>query len=409
MTEKQSVYEIEQANHNHLGGDILWYALAMPALMNFFSVYAIKLGATPLDLGLLSALPAIFGLLSTTLSKWWRDRYDDTVDSLVIPSVMMRLRLPLYALVPLLPQQFQVTSLIVIASLGALPMGVSGIIFLVLMREAVSDTRLTDLLSRRLLAWNLGIAASTLLLGFWLERAPFPINYQLMFLAGFAMMMVSLWHVLQVKVVNITPAPKTTRDSSMLQPWRDRDFRGLAGILGVLFVGFYAILPVIPLFLVNSMGASEGFIALYSMAELAGGAAMATMTNRLTRRFGNPVVIAAGMVLTGLATIILALAGNLYLMLPAALITGAAWTAVDISQFSMFSANTSPEDRASHTRAYYQVLSVAAFFGPLIGSTLANNGVDLVLVLLIGAGMRIAAGILTGISRKPAEISPAAA
>ena len=159
-------------------------------------------------------------------------------------------------------------------------------------------------------------------------------------------------------------------------------------------MAFYAIGPVIPLYLVRTLGAEEGFVALYSLMELIGGVTLCLLANRLIRRHGQRRMIALGMAGTGLAALALAAIPAMAVALVAALVSGGAWALTDISQFSLFSANTSPENRASYTRAYYQILAVASFVGPLIGSSLANAGISLLVVLLLGAGLRFAAGLL---------------
>ncbi len=384
----------EKANFRHLVADIAWFGLGFPVLASFFAVYAIHLGATPLEMGLLSSLPAIFMLLSSTLSDWWRRRFDDSVRAVALPTLAMRVRLLLFAAVPLLPEAWRVPALITIASLVALPMGVSSIIFLVMMREAVSDSQITALVSRRLMVFNLAIAASTLLIGLWLENTPFPANYQAVFVVSFLFMLVSFWHVTQVRVIYPTPVPNQAIPPSAARSWRAPDFRGVALLIGALFVAFFSIVPVVPLQLVHGLGASEGFVAAYSLLELLGGATVSAFANRLIRRHGHHAVITLGMVGTGLAAVILAAAPALVFTLPAALLSGAAWTLTDICQFSFFSRNTTPENRQSRTRAYYQVLAIGTFIGPLVGSTLANLGLSLATVLLVGAGLRFLAGMM---------------
>ncbi len=411
MQNPDQYLKTENANYHHLVMDIAWFGVGMPAVMNFFSMFAIKLGATPIELGWMSGLPAIFLLLSTMLNDWWRGRYSDSVQALYWPAVASRLRYLLYALVPFLPASVQVFSMILIPTVFAIPIGISGVIFLVLLRESIGDSRLTSLVSRRLLFMNGGIALSTIVLGFWLEKVSFPANYQIMYLASFGAQLVSLWHVNQVRILHPTPPPaprRATRDREATggSPWRSKDFRRLAVVLTSLFIAGYSIGPVIPLFLVRGLGVSEGFVAVYSLMELAGAVTLSALASRLIHRYGRPRMIVAGLGGTGLAALLLALLPSLPTALIAGLIGGGTWALTDISQFGLFSANTSPENRASYTKAYYQILSIASFIGPMVGSSLANAGISLALVLLLGAGLRfLAGGIAHRLATQPAEPS----
>lgn len=384
----------EQTNFSLLVKDLAWFAIAIPAIANFLSIFAIQLGASPLELGLLAALPAIFRLLSSFVSGWWQQRFTDSVRALLWPSFLMRLRVLILAGVPFLPQTWQVPALILVTSLTSFPEGISNIVFIVMIREAVSDSRLTALVSRRFLLMHLVIAAVTISLGLWLERAPFPVNYQVMFLVGFGGMMASLYYVSQVRVINRTPPSPPVGQRGDVRPWRAPDFRQMALAIGGVFVSYFAMAAIIPLQLVDGLGASEGFVAVYSLLELAAAAVLSALNDRLTSRIGLRAMMTWGMIGTGLSTLILAAAPSLLWTLPAALFSGAGWTAANLGQFNYFNLNTPPEKRHAYTCAYFQATTIAMFIGPLLGSTLADGGFGLPLVLLIGTGLRVLSGLL---------------
>jgi MFS family permease len=182
---------IEQTNFHHLVQNTVWFGLATPATARFLSVYAIHIGATPFQLGLIAALPGFAAVIAASLAQWWMRRHRTSIDAVRWPSVGLRSVFLLLVFTPLLPTHLQPIWIIVAVILPALAEGVSSVAFMVTMREAVSEKLLTPLLSRRQLAMNLTLALGTLAFGFWLEHAPFPFNYQAMFLAGFGFAMVS--------------------------------------------------------------------------------------------------------------------------------------------------------------------------------------------------------------------------
>ncbi len=392
--DETALNHLEDANFRHLVGDIGWFGLAIPAVGSFFSVYAIRLGATALHLGLLSSLPAVLMLLSSVLSDRWRARYPDSIKAVFWPTFIMRVRVLFFVLAPLLPAAWQPWSLVLIVAAVSIPMGVANIIFLVMMREAIREHRFTAMVSRRQFILNLCVAASTLASGFWLERVAFPLNYQILFVVSFSLMMVSLWHVAQIKPFNITPEPRPDRADPESRPWHSPRFRTMALMVAALFIGFTSMQSLISLRLVEDLGAAEDFVALYSFLELISAATGSAFASRLIRRFGHRRVVLASMTSTATAALILALTPSQILALPAAVFSGGTWVMVDITQFSFFSARTPAEKRTSYSRAYFQTLSIATFIGPLIGSTLANQGVSLPAVMLVGAGLRLAAGII---------------
>ncbi|PJF25307.1 MAG: hypothetical protein CUN53_13450, partial [Phototrophicales bacterium] len=155
------------------------------------------------------------------------------------------------------------------------------------------------------------------------------------------------------------------------------------------------------------MGATEGFIALYGLVELGAGALIGTQTPRIVARIGNRGMIAVSMLFLMIAAVTTAFAPNLYFTLIGAALTGAAWTAAAvIGLFAFYSENTPPQYMTSYSAAYHQVIGLSVFIGPMIGSVLANQGIDLVTVLLLGAALRLIAAPMVDPSlfaTRPAE------
>ena len=50
------------------------------------------------------------------------------------------------------------------------------------------------------LALNLAVGIGALTFGIWLEKAPFPLNYQVMFMLAFLFALASLWHCIRVQM-----------------------------------------------------------------------------------------------------------------------------------------------------------------------------------------------------------------
>jgi predicted MFS family arabinose efflux permease len=382
--------EATRANLHHLVLDIAWYGLAVPSTARFLSVYAIRLGATPMLLGWLAALPAIIGLATSSLASWWRNRYPDSIQAVFWPGVGFRLAFLLPALTPFFPAEWQPIWLVLAVTIPAIPQGIAGVIFLVILREGVDKTYLTTLMSRRSLIFNITVAVGTLVFGIWLQRAPFPVNYQVMFVAAFALSLMSLLEVSRVQVVE--PEPPPAADHPPLRAWRSPDFRRVAFTAVIVHLSFFSILPIIPLLLVDRLGADEGFMSIFALAELAAAATLAALTDRIVRRLGNRRTIALGMIGTGLAALMLTAAPTLLLTLPAAALSGGAWTMTAISLFGFFSESTPADSVTRYSTVYNQIVMLSVFAGPMLGSQLASTPLGLTTVLLIGATLRLLAG-----------------
>src|SRR5690606_9995433 len=113
----------------------------------------------------------------------------------------------------------------------------------------------------------------------------------------------------------------------------------------------------------------------------------------ILRRLGSRNTISLSMLITGLAAIVIALAPTLEFALIGAVLTGAGWNANNVAVLRFFTERTSAND-INATTAYHEIIFVAMFLGPMLGSFVAGIGIPLVGVILWGAVMRILASLL---------------
>ncbi|GAB4324390.1 MAG: MFS transporter [Phototrophicales bacterium] len=382
----------ERRNFYHLVLDITWFGVALVTTTRFLSVYAIRLNASPITLGWLTALPAIVLLISSSFGGWWRRKFKDTGQAIFLPALGFRFAYFLLALTPFLPERWQPIWLILAVTLPAIPQGIGGVIFVVLMREAVDSSRITQLVSSRALMMNIALALSALLCGIWLENAPFPLNYQIMFLFAFLATLISLIHVKRVKPIVNTGVPQQPIHWRTL--FQSAGMRKVAWITTLTHVTFFSVFPLVPLYLVDDLSATEGFIALFGLVELAGGALVATMTGRIAAKIGVQSMVGYGMMFTAIAVWGIVLAPTLHATLIAAGLLGAAWSAVTIGLFGVMTETAPAGESTAYATLYTQTIGLATFIGPMIGSVLAEADVNLGWVLLGGGVLRLIAGVV---------------
>lgn len=390
----------EEKNFHHLVMDIFWFGMALPATTRFVSVYAIRVGASPQELGWLSALPAILLFFAALLGIWWQKHYDDAVQAAIMPGFWFRFVFLLPALTPFLPVRWQPFWLIFSLALPSLPQGISNVIFFVVMREAVSKEMQTRLISRRFLAMNTTLGLSTYAIGWWLSQAPYPFNYQAMFIGAFLASLVSLWHVKQTRsIFASTSSRQPFHWSSLRVPLKSAPFRGVMSTAFWLNFAFFMVFPLIPYYLVDEMGADEKYMGLFVLIELVGGAAISLTVPRVLDRLGNYIALPVGLFGLTAAVIAIGLAPTLTLALLGAALTGISWTVANIGLYGCFSNQLPPQNMTPYTTVYNQIIAVAIFSGSLLGTSLTNFDIDIVTVLLVGAGFRLLVGI--GLSLYP--------
>lgn len=377
---------IQRANTYHLIMDIGWFGFATATTSRFLSVYAIRLGGTPMQVAWLTALPAIVLLITSIFGGWWRSRYADTTKALTLPALGFRFSFLMLAFTPYFPVDFQAIWLIIAVTLPAIPQGVAGVVFLVMMREAVDTATVTRVVGWRTIALNIGVATGAVLCGLWLEHTPFPQNYQMMFLVAFIATLVSWWHCLHVRPQVHFPTQKMT---ALWSVWRSPRLWDAALTVGIAYIAFFALLPLVPFFLIKERGMTEGFIAAFGLMELGGGALSAGFAGRFINLYGDRRVASIGMALTAIPTLLIALVSHSVVILIAAFMLGATWTMVTVTLFSVFTKAGPDEQATEYATVYNQTIGLATFIGPLLGSALAESGVTLTLLLIGGAILRI--------------------
>jgi predicted MFS family arabinose efflux permease len=391
-----SLGSIEDANYHHLVRDIVWFGLAFTATSRFLSVFALRLGADEALLGWITSLPALIVLVTAALAPAWRAHRSDSVHALMLPTFIFRLIFILPAFAPLMPPQWRMPWLLLSATLPGLGQGISGVVFITCMQESVSKGRLTGLYSRRSMMFNLSLAISALVFGAWLEFAPFPLNYQVMFVVAFICALVSQWHVSRLKPL-YAPPPVQEQESKHLSPWKSPEFRKVAVILAVTFFSFHAVNALINARLVNELRASEGYMAIFGLIELLAGALASAFAIQIVKHIGFHRMIALSMGMTALSTLMLGISSNLMLGLFAAALTGAGWMLVAMVGIIGLYTESAPVDSATrYSVAYHQVAGVITFVAPFIGTWLVQADLSLSLILIIGAALRLGAGFAVG-------------
>ncbi len=375
--------QVEGANFNHLVWDIAWFGIALAATTRFLQFFALEMGASAMDLGWLTALPALVVLLTTTLSPWWRSRYNSSIRAVMVPGFIQRLAFLLPAFAPVFPEAWRVPWIIFASTLPMIGQGAVSAIFVLMMRETIDDSQLQPLLTRRHIAMNVMITGGALAFGLMLEALPFPLNYQVMFVAAFGFAMASQWHLTCLRPLQAEATSAPVAHRSYRQLLADPAFRGVIAVLIAGFGTFHLIIAVIPFHLKNGLGATEGYMGLYGGLEVLAGFFAALALNRLSRRFSNRTLIALSMAVTALAALVVALAPNREIALFSALLNGAGWSIVGLCSFAFFAERTAKSDMHA-AMVYHQIIYACIFVTPLLGSWLVDAGLGVIGVLLLG-------------------------
>lgn len=409
---------------SHLYGDIAWMGVVAGSSQSFLGVYVARLGADPLQIGLINAGPALVGLLFTMPAGVWLRRR--AVGRAVFwAAALTRIHFLLWALLPLLlPAAAQIWSYVAIVLLMTIPGTVLAVGFNAVYASAVPPEYRGRVAGTRNAVLSLVFIVTSLLSGLILERLPMTPGYVLIFSLGFLGAVMStyhLWHLRQVSTEVDEPDKVRSSLGDFTRPGDARSFsmnlrttvalrvfarsmnlfqvdvlRGSYGRIIAAFFAFhfaqYLPIPVFPIFWVDRVHFSDWEIGLATAGFHSTVLVGSLVFMQLTRHWGNRHLCAIGAILLSTYPFLTAVTTNLTLFVVTSLLGGAAWALVAGSLGNYLLEQVPETNRPAYLAWYNLALNAAVLSGALLGSLLAG-WIGLTATLIVAGVLRLLAGI----------------
>jgi MFS family permease len=390
----------------HLYGDIMWYGLLAGSTIAFLNVYAARLGATALQIGLLTAGPAAVNLMFTLpAGRWLQHRPVGT--AVFHTAVASRGLFLLYAFLPLLLAPFvQIQVLIWATLLLTIPAVALAIGFNALFAAAVPLEWRGHVVGRRNALISLIYVVTALASGYILSNTPLAVGYTVVFGIGAVGAIMSTYHLSCLRDVRETPAedpPRLrqtigdraqlggvkagqgvgervnvalrafTRSGNLL---RVEVLRGGFGVVILALFTFHAaqFMPVslFPLRWVDELHFTDQQIAIgnsvFHTCVLLG----SLQFDRLARRFGNHKLTVGGTALLSTYPLMTAFMPNLLWFIITSAIGGLAWAMVGGALGNYLLEKVPAGDRPAYLAWYNLALNAAILLGALFGPLMAE-------------------------------------
>ena len=389
--------------------DIGWFGILSGSSVNFLSVYATRLGATGLQIGLLSSMAAVVSLVLAIPTGRWLET-QDLSPAVFRASVWYRLGYLLWVPLPwLFNAQGQIWALIAIALLMAIPLTPLTIGFNALFAASVPPPWRAHVAGVRNVAFAIAYILSSLGSGYLLEHLPFPVGYQIVFGIGFLGATMSSLHLYFIKPLQASssvlpprpiPAPikkalsprQQLRTTIRFDIWKTPYRTTL-----LIFLGFhlaqYLALPLFPLFQVRQLNLTDDQLgigsAIFYVTVLLGSMRL----SKVVQDFGHRIV--TGISVAGLAIypFLLALSQNPADFYWTSLLGGLNY-AMLIGSYANYLLEEIPiEDRPAHLAWYNVILNASILLGSLAGPLLAR-WVGLGSALLLIGLLRFISGLV---------------
>jgi MFS family permease len=433
VQERQSILHW---NLRHLYWDIFYFGILAGSTLAFQSIYAARLGASEFQIGLLTAGPAIVGLIFTLpFGRWMEGK--SFIKVTFQSSILQRVG---YIFLIALPWLFPSTAGQVWGVIWTtLAISVAGTVlaisFNALFAEVVPPEARAYAVGRRNVLLAVSITVSTLVSGQILDYVAFPSNYQIVFFLGAAGALLSSYHLGRIRrpetaeavhVVDDQPAGTATPAAPMPDPAggprrmargssqvNTKDppvagssiprskalirldlLRGPFGIFMLAYLAFYAFqyfpIPIFPIAYVDSLHMTDGMIgigtAIFYGAMMLGSFRL----SHISTRYGHRNVLWASAALFPTFPLLLGVAKGPVLYFLACLIGGGVNAMLGGAIINRLMERVPADDRAAHMTLHNMALNLGILAGSLLGPVAANlMGTQPSLIL--SAGLRLLA------------------
>ncbi len=396
-----------RSNFTNLYLDIAWFGVLSGTAINFLSVYATRLGATGLQIGLLAAMSAVVNLFLAIPAGYWISKRH-TGRAVFWSSVTFRIGYLFWIPLPwLFNEQGQIWALIILTLLMAIPLTPLGVGFNALFAEAVPDQYRARVAGTRNVTFAIAYMLTSLIAGTILKNTTFPAGYQIIFAIGAFGAAMSSYHIYHVRPLQTEttppPTPPTTdseqpADSSRgiasllrLDIWKSH-FKKVLIALFLFHLMHYLSAPLYPLYNVRVLNLNDSHLgngtAFYYLTVLI----VSTQLGRIVNKYGHKKVTGWGVAGMASYPIMLAFAQNVWHFYAISFLGGFLFALVNGAYANYMLENIPPHDRPSHLAWYTIVFNVAVLTSSIIGPLIADV-IGLAPALIIFGVARIVAGV----------------
>lgn len=391
---------VDARNTRFLYADIAWFGVLSGIAGSFLSVFIIRIGGSNLHIGFLAALPALITFFVSIPGGRLVERERKPQSVLIGSALLNRLGYLAIALVPLVFTLYQADAIVWIVALLTIPAAIFNVAFTTMFGRAVKPERRAHVVTVRNIWVGIVCTAVAFIGGKFLDQILFPINYQILFLAGFVTSLVSVYYLARIQppadsppiTRHVTDAPGGAHDWARML----RDNPLFARFTWVSFIfhwGMFFTQPLYSIYWVRTLNATDGWVGFLNMVGSAITIVCYPLWSRLTIRYGTLLGIfwaTLGLAIYPLATM---LSPRIEWIVLIQILGGVTSSGYGLTFFNRL-LEVSPElQRPSYIAEYNTLINIAAFASPLIATALTSI-LDVRALLLVGAGLRFLGPLL---------------
>lgn len=400
---------IERRNFLNVQVDAVGIGLASAAAP-FLPVFLARLGASNVQVGLLTSMPALTGLfLAIAVGQFLQSRRN-IVPWFSAARFMVVSSYALTGLVPfLVPRDMSVAAVLAIWAVATLPQTVVNVAFNVVMNAVAGPERRYDLLSRRWSILGFTTALAVAAVGEILDQISFPFNYQVAFIALSLGGLISFYFSIHIELPDVQPPTPASRQSL---PQRVRGYialvRGEKPFISfvakrfVYFSGSMLAVPLFPLYYVRVVQANDAWIGVINTAQSAVLLFSYALWSHQTRVRGSRFVLLATSLGLSLYPALTAWTHQVEWIAIYAGLAGVFQAGMDLVFFDELMRTVPPEYSATFVSFAQSTQYAVTFAAPVVGTILADQ-IGLGGALVVSGALRLVAFALFAL---PSRVAP---
>jgi len=386
---------IQERNKRYVQIDAIGVGTA-GAAAPFLPVFLTRLGATAVQVGLLTSMPGFTGLVLALWVGRFLQRQRNVVPWFSLSRLLVISAYALTGIVPFfIPDNILIYVILFIWAVATLPQTMVAVGFSVVMNAVSGPEGRYELMSRRWSILGITTAIAVAIAGQLLDRIGFHLNYQIVFIGLSMGGLISYYFSSRIQIPDVDPIPASPKGSikSGIRDYyhlinQEPAFVSFTLKRFVYLFGITLATPLFPLYFVRELDASDAWIGnLYTLqtAILVVGYFFWT---RMSRKRGSRFVLLTTTFILALYPGLVGLSNNQNLILILAGVAGIFQAGIDLVFFDELMKTIPPRYSPTFVSLAQSITYLAFILAPLVGTYLSVH-IGITGALMFSTGVRL--------------------
>jgi MFS family permease len=358
----------------------------------FVGIFAVKIGASNVQVALLSSLPALVSLVSLIPAAHLIDNCAMKKRITALLMLANRFFWLVMAGIPFLRPDWRAAVLVAVVALMNLPGASSGVAWQSFIARVIPPERRPAAIAARNRIMQVVGTVVVIAAGRALDVLSYPSGYQIVFALAFALALAEIWVFMRIEEPPPAPQPPAqpqppAATGLIREIFAQKRFVRFALASLVLNIGWQSAWPLFTLYQVKRLGATNLWISVLSLTNTLGILAGYYVWARLAERRGNLWALAMSGSFLFSVPLIYAFSTRMVHLALGNLFTQVFFAGLTLTLFNYLLEVTPDRRRASFIAYYNTLVSAAAMVAPLIGVALLE-ALDFRWAFIALAGMR---------------------